>query len=114
MSDQNFFLYDQLFEQNKTLQKLTSTETIEAIRLLRKLDKAGTDIVFVLIRVHSLRNNECKNFFDIPFKGEKLNEVYADKNTFDVKFDFKNIPPTLQRILYCFAKRHIEQVQASV
>jgi hypothetical protein len=119
MSEQNFFLYDQLFEVNKNaVAKLTNAELIELMTMLRKLDREGMDLIFVLIRVHSLRSNEGK-VFDIPYKGEKLTdqtntdgyESPFGKKDYDIKFDVRNFPVVLQRILLTFCKRHIASVE---
>ena len=119
MSEQptSFLLYDQLYEQNKSAPKLSTAELTEMMGILRKLDRTGMDLVFVLVRVHSLRNNESK-VFDIPYKGEKINEVKKDdekgmfgEKSFDVKFDVRQFPTVLQRILLNFAKMHLADMK---
>ncbi len=114
-SDGTFFLYDQLCEQQQkqATAKLSSSEQNELLSNLRKINKDGMEMVFVLIRVHSLRNNDTK-LFEIPYKGEKINIQKSDEfieRCFDVKFDLKDLPLLLQRILLAFTKVHLEHAQ---
>ncbi len=99
-----FPLYDQLFEQfGNSTNKLEVAEIGELVNSLRSMDKDGLEKVFVIIRVHSLRFSKSK-LFDIPFQGEKLNET-NDKHC-DVRFDIRNFPANLQRMLLHFCTLH--------
>jgi|694.fasta_scaffold07870_3 hypothetical protein len=110
--NKSFFLYDQLLDQNKSsISKLTNTELTELMTNIKSLDKTGQELVFVLVRTHSLKNNDCK-IFDIPYSGEKTqveNDSEQEDGSFDVKFDAKNFPIILQRILLTFSKMRINE-----
>ena len=75
----------------------------EIVESVRKMDKRGLDCVFVIIRIHSLRNEDVQ-IFDVPYKGEKVNKT-SDNNC-DVKFDIRVLPATLRRILLEFVRIH--------
>ncbi len=99
-----FPLYDQLFEQfGNSTNKLDQNEMMELLNTLRSMDKDGLEKVFVIIRIHSLRFSKSK-LFDIPFQGEKLNER-SDTHC-DVRFDIRNFPANLQRMLRQFCILH--------
>ena len=105
---ENFFpIYDVIYEQVKSSGEYDKPfSTDEYITLINKLksvsiDKNGRDMIYVLVRVHSLRNSNSK-FLDIPFGGEKLNNKTDENNStiVDIKFDIRNFPNKLNQMLY--------------
>ena len=84
---------------------ITLEEVRELIDGVRNFDKNTLDMVFVLIRIHSLRTTDTQ-MFQVPYKGEKINKSSFDENVCDVKFDIRDFPPTLRKILLQFVRVH--------
>lgn len=107
-----FPLYNLLIEQTKD-EPLTQNDLIDFIENFRKLDKYGMDLIFVIIRIFSLKNNkQSNNLFDIPFGGQKLDTIDSSvSNKTDVKFDIRNFPNKLNQMLYHFVKLHLTSKQ---
>ena len=115
-SIENFFpIYDVISDQVKAsgdYDKAFSTE--EYITLINKLgkvslDKRGKEMIYILTKTHSIRNTNT-SVVDIPFGGEKINEKEDNKNVGDVKFDIRNFPNSLNRILMKFADLHLRKI----
>lgn len=110
-----FPVYDLLFNQINSLsdkdRPLDEGETKILINKINSLDKMGRDMIFVFIRLHSLRNSNSK-LLDLPYKGEKLNnKVEGTEILCDVKFDVRQFPPILSRALDRFATLHLRRMQ---
>lgn len=110
-----FPVYDLLFNQINSLsdkdRPLDEGETKILINKINSLDKMGRDMIFVFIRLHSLRNSNSK-LLDLPYKGEKLNnKVEGTEILCDVKFDVRLFPPILSRALDRFATLHLRRMQ---
>jgi len=105
--DTSFPLYDhilnQLTKNNELDAEVSIQELSEIIESVRRMDKNGLDCIFIIIRIHSLRNEDIQ-VFDVPYKGEKVNRR-EDQNC-DVKFDIRQFPTTLKRILLEFVRLH--------
>ena len=99
-----FPLYDQLYEQYGNFDsKLESENQNELLKLIRTLDKDGSEFVFVILRIHCLRHNSTYKPFDLPYNAEKLNH---DETHLNIKFDIKQLPNNLQRMLLAFCRMH--------
>jgi len=103
-----FPLYDRLVEKVKRDEFVESTTLSSSLPIatltkivdeIRDLDKENSDLIFVLIRVHSLREGQ-DNVFSLPYEAKKG----MGEDEFDIEFDLKNLPFTLQCILYQFVK----------
>lgn len=108
-----FPLYDMLSSQIQNFQNydkpLSDIEIDELKKKIISLDKTGSDMIYVWIRVHAMRNMECK-LLDIPYGGINLGAQSPDNNqTTDVKFDIRNFPPILSRMLLHFCNLHIRK-----
>jgi len=112
---ENFFpIYDLLHNQIKSLsnydESLTASEVVEIINKIKRLDKVGRDMIYVFIRIHSLRNSNSK-LLDIPYQGVKLNEKIDNNDiVIDAKFDLRNFPPFLLRMLDRFSTLHLQRI----
>jgi hypothetical protein len=107
VEETSFPLYDLLLSQVTKDNKddITLEEVRELIDGVRTFDKNTLDMVFVLIRIHSLRTTDTQ-MFHVPYKGEKINKSSLDENVCDVKFDIREFPPTLRKILLQFVRVH--------
>jgi hypothetical protein len=108
VEETSFPLYDLLLSQvakDNTKEDITLEEVRELIDGVRNFDKNTLDMVFVLIRIHSLRTTDTQ-MFQVPYKGEKINKSSFDENICDVKFDIRDFPPTLRKILLQFVRVH--------
>jgi hypothetical protein len=110
-----FPLYDMLHKQVSMLPERDAPIPDEEIRALltkiSQMDKNGKDMIYIWIRIHSLRNSNSK-LLDIPYGGAKLDTKIQDNDLVcDVKFDLRNFPPVLNRMLSRFTDLHIRKLQ---
>lgn len=100
----NFPLFDLLYDKTNDKGEMPMNELVELVTNLRVLLSNTNNvqnvqsILFVLIRIYSLRFSNKDNVFDVPFAGEKLGNK-GDNKIFDIKFDIRNFPSRLQYIL---------------
>lgn len=106
--DTSFPLYDlllkkcnKLIDENPNNKDITLEEVREMIDGIHTFDKEHMEHVFVIIRIHSLRNEKAK-VFDVPFSGERINTSQTGDG--DIKFDIRNMPPLLRRMLLEFVR----------
>ena len=97
-----FPLYDSLI---KDLPKkdLTTTQKRVFIKRITKIDKNGHDLVYALIRMYQVENNEENTSFTLPYNG-----TFIDN---DINFDLDNLPVDLKQILFKFTGVHIEKMK---
>ena len=113
---ENFFpvydlLYSQIQIQKGCDEPIDPTELRNIIEQINQLDKTGKDMIYVFIRIHSLRNSSSK-LLDIPYQGERLNERSENSDIIiDAKFDLRNFPPVLIRMLNRFAILHLQRIR---
>jgi hypothetical protein len=114
--DNKFPLFSLLYEKTND-NPLEQMELIELIENIRKLDRQGFDLIFLIVRLYSLRANQTSssNVFDIPYSGEKVKDteqVSTDASSIkmDIKFDIRNFPNRLNRMLLEFSKMRLEQM----
>jgi len=101
-------IYNALVKNDQIDAEVSIQELSEIVEAVRRMDKNGLDCIFVIIRIHSLRNEDIK-VFDVPYKGEKVNK--RDDNNCDVKFDIRLFPTSLKRILLEFVRIHAGSAQ---
>lgn len=108
LEDSSFPLYDlllkkcnKLIEEDNINKDISIEEVREMIDGIHGFDKEQMEHVFVIIRIHSLRNEKTK-VFDVPFSGERINTSQTGDG--DVKFDIRNMPPLLRRMLLEFVR----------
>ena len=97
-----FPLYDNLCKDIikkdlSTLQKRTFIKRIE------KIDKNGYELVYALIRMYQIENNEDNTSFNLPYKGTHFEN--------GINFDLDHFPITLKQILFKFIVIHIEKMK---
>jgi hypothetical protein len=103
----NFPLFDSL---NKDLPKkdLTINEKEEFISKIQDIDNTGRDLVYALIQVYSISEENNKNFDELPYKGIKEER---SKGVQDLTWTFTDFPIKLRHILYKFIKIHVQSVE---
>ncbi len=106
--DSSFPLYDlilakcnKMIEEDPSKADITVQEVREMIDGIQALERDIIERVFVIIRIHSLRNEDAK-VFDTPYKGHRINNTNAGDG--DIKFDVRNMPPLLRRMLLQFVR----------
>jgi hypothetical protein len=106
----DFPLYDHLYEKvSKLIDEDTRNSDIqmkevdELLSGVRKLNYVALQTLFMLVRIHSLRHSEDK-LFDVPYAGKKINVSKEDENKCDIKFDIREFPPMLRKILLEFVR----------
>lgn len=118
-----FPLFDRLFEKAKKEGNiniaLSGSSLSELSKEIGNVDKFHTDIVFVLIRIHSLRHSNNNNLFDVPYGGIRNDRNVEDKC--DIEFDLLKFPSELQHLLKQFIclykspsspkRNHIEEIK---
>jgi|688.fasta_scaffold1619728_1 hypothetical protein len=116
-NNQNFFpVYDMLLEQVKSMPNcevpLNSNNITELKNKIDNLDKVGKDMVYVLIRIHSLRFSNSK-LLDVPYNGERIlsNNNETSDNLYDITFDIKKFPNILSRMLIVFCDLHLRKIK---
>jgi hypothetical protein len=108
MSHSDFPLY-QLLEEKTKDEPLSTQELIELVEHIRSLDKNGMDLVFVIIRIYSLKQNTSTDVNDVPYNGQKMDATDGAPNANDVKFDIRQFPNKLNRMLLEFSKMHLSK-----
>jgi len=108
-NNNSFFpIYDQLYElYGNSNSKLDNEEQNDLLKQLRELDQTASEQIFVIIRIHCLRFHTSSKPFDLPYQahGEKCNN--NDKKQ-DIKFEIKNLPNNLLRMLMHYCKIHVK------
>lgn len=87
--------YNKLIKEDPSNKDISFEEIREMIDGVMTMEKEHIEHVFVLIRIHSLKNENI-DAFDTPYKGEKMD---PDSDNTNIKFDVRNMPPMLRRIL---------------
>jgi hypothetical protein len=98
-----FPLYDNL---SKKLSKrdLFTKQKKEFINLVQELDNEGYELMYTLIKIHSVQNPTYSiNNYNIPYNGKCVQK--------DIIFDLDLLPIPLKRILFKFVKIHIKKMK---
>lgn len=113
---QNCFpVYDMLLEQVKSIPNNELSLSVSDINDLKSkiysLDKLGKDMIYVIIRIHSIRYSDSK-LLDIPYNGEKTGAKNDNSDTlFDIKFNIRNFPAKLNKMLDIFCDLHLRKLK---
>ena len=67
------------------------------------IDQNGFEIVYALIRIFQLENNDDKSTFKIPYGGKFIKD--------DLNFNLNYLPLQLKQILYKFLLLHIKTMK---
>ena len=96
----SFPLYDRL-SKNVINKELTLKEKNYFLESIKKIDINGSELIYVLIKFHSINNNLYLN--SIPFDG-KQNLI---NNCYDISWSLSKLPNKLKQILLNFLKMHV-------
>lgn len=100
MTDYPF--YDVLLKDLKE-KDLTHKQKITLISKIDKLDNNGMELIYAIIKVHYLRNNDTSSF-KLPYDG-----IYVNNES--VKFDLEKLPYLLKQIINKFVKLHMQKIK---
>jgi len=106
-----FPLYDSL---SKDLPKkdLTPAQKRAFIKRVLKIDKNGHDLVYALIRMYQVENNEENTSFTLPYNGIYVDGQNGQSNQHrDINFDLETFPAYLKQILYKFLGAHLNKMK---
>ena len=97
-----FPLYDSLSKDIPT-EDLTPIQKRTFIKRILKIDKNGHELVYALVRMHQVENNETNTSFVLPYNGTFVEN--------DINFDLDKFPVNLKHILFKFLVAHIEKMK---
>lgn len=97
-----FPLYDSL-SKDISHADLTAAQKRSFIKRISTIDENGHDLVYALIRMYQVENNEKNTSFTLPYNG-----TFVDS---DIHFDLDKFPPTLKQILFKFLAVHIDKMK---
>ena len=86
-----------------TNRDLTFKQKKEFIKNITRLDSAGIELCYVLIRIYDLEHEEQSSTFKLPYDGKYINST-------DINFNLEELPPRLKQILYKFVQIHIHKM----
>lgn len=106
-------LFDMLLKKcrSMTADDILLHEYKELIENIRKFDREGYELLFVLIKSYSLSENQSE---EIPYEGNRINENKmsdADGRLCDINFDIRKFSPMLRKILLEFSRLHLQEMQ---
>jgi hypothetical protein len=97
-----FPLYDRLLNDISHVD-LTEVQKRAFIKRIEKIDDHGHDLVYALIRMYQVENNEKNTSFTLPYSG-----TFVEAN---IHFDLNKFPQTLKQILFKFLAVHIDKMK---
>ena len=97
-----FPLYDSLYKDTPN-KELTVSQKRYFIKNVQEIDKTGHELLYALIKMYQIENNDGNTSFTLPYDGK-----YINKN---IKFDFDKFPKKLKQILYKFLKAHMVKME---
>lgn len=97
-----FPLYDNLSKDIPNT-KLNTTQKNSFIKRVEKIDKLGYELVYALIKMYQMENNEDNTSFTLPYNGKYINN--------EITFDLDEMPGNLQQILYKFLSAHLSKMK---
>ena len=111
MSDWFVDLYNHLKRDAEVKGDIKMEEYKEMIENVKNLDQIGYELIFRIINKHHMETNSKED--DIPYNGMKMDSnVYNVNNSiYDVKFDIRNFPALLRRMLLEFSRKHLNKIK---
>lgn len=105
----NFPLYQSL---SKDLPKkdLTVKQKDEFIQTVNGIDNQGRDLIYALIQVYYLENDDIKTE-KLPYSAICEN---IKKDIQNISWNFLDLPINLRHILYKFIKIHIQKLEEEI
>lgn len=95
-----FPLYTSL-SKNLPKKDLTVAEKKAFIKHIKNMDKTACELVYALIRVYYLNNEDYISGFTIPYGGNFIKD--------ELKFDLELLPKKLKQLLNRFVLLHIDK-----
>jgi len=83
---------------------LTEKQKEDFQKKIMKIDDNGKELVYAIIRVHDMINNNESSLFKMPYYGS-----FNSDNV--LQFDLENFPLKLKQILYKFLKLHLKKMR---
>ena len=94
-----FPLYDNLINEVKTSVDLKIKEKDEFISIIKNIDDNTAELIYALIRVYQLENNDTNgSTFTLPYDGKFIDT--------EINFDLNEFPNKLKQMLFKFLKLH--------
>jgi hypothetical protein len=97
-----FPLYDSLSKDIPETD-LTSAQKRSFVKKILKIDKNGYELIFALIRMNQVENDEQNTGFTLPYSGSFVEN--------DIQFDLNKFPNILKQILFKFLKVHLDKMK---
>jgi hypothetical protein len=97
-----FPLYDSLLKDISTID-LNVTQKRAFVKRIQKIDTDGHQLVYALIRMYQVENNEENTSFTLPYNG-----MYVEN---DICFDLDKLPNMLKQILFKFTGVHLDTMK---
>jgi hypothetical protein len=97
-----FPLYESL-SKNILNTDLTQQQKKIFIKMFGKIDHSGQELVYALIRMYQMENNEDDTSFVLPYNGKYTGT--------DINFNLENFPNNLKQILFNFLHIHLEKMK---
>ena len=98
----SFPLYDRL-SKNVLNKELTLKEKNYFLDSIKNIDNNGSELIYVLIKFHSINNNLCPPNC-IPFEGKQKDVI---NNQIDITWSLSKLPNKLKQILLNFLRMHV-------
>lgn len=96
-----FPLYDSLSKNIKDVD-IGITKKKIFLKRIDKMDKNGHELIYALIRMYQIENNETSTSFSLPYDG-----IFVNK---DISFDIDKLPNKLKQILFKFSGIHMKKM----
>jgi hypothetical protein len=97
-----FPLYDSLVKDISTID-LNITQKRAFVKRIQKIDTNGHQLVYALIRMYQVENNEENTSFTLPYNG-----MYVES---DICFDLDKLPNMLKQLLFKFTGVHLDTMK---
>ena len=98
----SFPFYDTMMKDTKS-QDLTLKQKNEFIANVDLIDDTGIELMYALIRVYEINNEDISPTFKIPYSGK-----FVDR---DIHFDLEKLPCRLRQVLYKFVNLHLKNME---
>lgn len=97
----NFPFYDTMIKDTKN-SDLTVKQKNDFLQKITLIDKNGYELIYALIRVYEINNEDLPSSFKLPYSGK-----FVEK---DIHFDLEKLPLKLRQVLYKFINVHIKKM----
>jgi hypothetical protein len=98
----SFPFYDIMMKDTKNTD-LTLKQKNDFLSKVVLMDKDGRELIYALIRVFEINNEDLPSSFKLPYSGK-----FVEK---DMHFDLEKLPFKLRQVLYKFINVHLEKME---